>query len=77
MRGKKRLLVLTATILMLGSVLSAHADDSFVITEQISDECRSPLCYDSKNLENYHRFLASAMTGKYVIINSPTGECCR
>lgn len=77
MRGKKRLLMLTATILMLGSVLSAHADDDLVIYEQISDECRSPLCYDSKNLENYHRYLARKMTGQEVILKIPTGECCR
>lgn len=77
MRVKKKCIVLIAAIMMFGSVLSAQADDTYYIVEQISDECRSPLCYDYKNLENYHRFLARAMTGEYVIINSPTGDCCR
>lgn len=77
MKGKKKLLVFITAVMMFGSALSVQADGEIVIYEQISDECRSPLCYDSKNLEKYHRYLGRELTGQEVILKVPTGECCR
>lgn len=77
MRGKKKLLMLVAVVMLIGSAASVQAGEARSVVEQISDECRSPLCYDSKNLENYHRYLVRELTGAYSIYIEPTGVCCR
>lgn len=77
MRVKKKCIVLIAAIMMFGSVLGVQANGRSSRVEQISDECRSPLCYDSKNLENYHRYLIRDTGGYYHILLEPTGVCCR
>ena len=76
MKRIKRLVgIVLAVVTVMGSCFSVNAANDN--RTYVRDECRSPLCYDSTHLENYHVYYLSTGIGSITTVKYPTGVCCR